>query len=123
MEHIASSPLNGKSDDSHLDFERARLAGLIHARSNGHAPAPPVIPSPRRSQREIDTELATAARCSIAQVRLARRLVRSDETLAVAVMVHALPLCTAARAGVPRKPNAVYEARNRLVATPVGGGR
>jgi hypothetical protein len=78
----------------------------------------------RPLQREIDTALANEARCSRAHVKLARRLIRNgNENLATAAMLGVLPLTTAARAGTPRRRNATYQARDRLIATLVGGAQ
>ena len=102
MLDIAFSRPNGKGfDDLHLDHTRA---GLIKTRGNGHDPAP------RRLQREVDADLAAEARCSVGQVRAARRLVRSgSEDLTVAALLQLMPISTALRgAASPRRTNARY---------------
>jgi hypothetical protein len=104
-------------------------APAIYAKANGHDPSPPLFdardpssikvrltPKHRTQQRNIDAEIAAAARCSVGQVKLARKLYRRGrEDLCVAVMLHALPVGTAARIGVPKKVNRLVAERDRLI--------
>jgi len=116
-------------DPQRLDHERAKLVTLIKTQSNGHDPAPesnghdparesnhsPV--SLQRSRHEVDAKFAAEARCSVGQVRAARKLVRSaNEDLTVAALLQLLmPISTALRGAVKPRPNARHARWQRLV--------
>jgi hypothetical protein len=72
--------------------------------------------SDRRSQREIDTMIGIAARCSPSTVRRAWRLFRSGhQQLVIAVMVNAVSLSAAVSAVTPKSNAGLRAERRRLL--------
>jgi hypothetical protein len=96
-------------------------APILDARDPASVSVRPIVTNGR--QKTVNAELARAANCSEAHVRLARRIYRRvGEDLVVAVMLNILPVGTAARAGIPKRPNRFQVERDRLVGLLVNEG-